>query len=290
MVSTGIDYMPRATNLNSLEKEIMRKFGGLKAYGFLQILENIITRRGSYGYYIYLSKSTIVMIADELHCSVDYCRDIIAFALKIGYFDKAKFEEFRILTNEKIQEIVLVSVYSKRKLNELSQIRKEYILCSIMPKLQKKAVFIDFFGLNSNREEQTKSNILQIHSKEETNTKLLSNSDLIAFLQAFKQEFPFIKIGSVTKISENVNLSLLKEKIYNSAFLQGAKNLSLEWMIKEENYKKIIAGVYDKFKYNKALAPATAPGAHSSPAGTGTPAPGTPSKADELNYLFDKIE
>ena len=54
MVSTGIDYMPRATNLNSLEKEIMRKFGGLKAYGFLQILENIITRRGSYGYYIYL--------------------------------------------------------------------------------------------------------------------------------------------------------------------------------------------------------------------------------------------
>ena len=280
MVSTGVDYLPRSTNINSLERVIMQRYGGAKAYGCLQLIDNIITRRNSYGYYIVLSRDTYAMIATETGCSVSYVVDIVGYAAKLGYYDTQMCKKYNIATNYAIQRTVLVDVYAKRKVDELSGICKEYILSSIMPLLERKAVYLDYWNIKTNREEQSKKQVCKNINNEkqallrniESNMNSLSplepqkikvekvkaqqQKTIIMFddyLKKFKELYPTVKIGNVSNIPDYVDKSLLIEKIDFSNFLKYAKNISLEWMLKKDNYNKIVAGNYDKYKYNKAL-------------------------------------
>ena len=97
MEKTGVNFLPRKTFLSAQERAVVNKFGVLKAYGFLNMLENVITAPGGCGYYMPVHKTTYSFLAREFDCEVGYVREIIRYLLDIGYYDLDLFKKYRTI-------------------------------------------------------------------------------------------------------------------------------------------------------------------------------------------------
>ena len=161
-IEDGVRYMARQTVETTLETKLMARCGGLKAYGFINLLENLITRPGSCGYYMKFDESTYALITRLLCLKANdeaYVRTIIRYALDIGYYDLEMFKKFKILTNRQIQENVFM-VYNNSRKN--FNVNMDYVLGSVIPTIKEYKKFQQFFEQNNpiiNKRNETEQNV-----------------------------------------------------------------------------------------------------------------------------------
>lgn len=293
MEKTGVNFLPRKTFLTATEKAVLKKFGVLKGYGFLNALENMIAAPGGCGYYMMLHKTTYASIAQELECDVAYVRTILRYLLDIGYYDLKLFKKFHILTNRSLQENVILAVYGKCRVHNYGPLNPNYIYRFIIAKMRKNANFAWFFEENPQflkRQDNTR-HINIITPNRETTTaapsaavseKKLSQENANK-IKKFKDAYPHIAIGAANLIiPDYVDMDLLIRKYADSPqFLQLAKNITLKWACQKRNYEKIIADAYTE-RTNFTVAMTAKPVKKESWEREYT--------SEELNSVFDSLE
>lgn len=291
MEKTGVNFLPRKTFLSQTEKLVLKKFGVLKGYGFLNALENMIAAPGGCGYYMNVHKTTYASIAQELQCDVAYVRTIIRYLLDIDYYDLNLFRKFHILTNRTLQENVILAVYGRCRNHNYGPLNPNYIYGFIIAQMQKNANFAWFFEENPNllkRQDNTiQINIITPNKETAPKPKPKAHAEQKISLEnankirKFKEAYPNVALGAGNLIiPDYVDIDVLIKKYADSPqFLQIARNITLKWACQKRNYEKIIADTYtDRTNFTVAMVKPKKEGWERE------------YSEDELNNLFDSLD
>ena len=182
-----------------------------------------------------------------LSCSIGtdnkFLTRVVKRCLERGLFDMVMFKKYQILTSPDIQDKYF---FGKQRCTNI-RVVKEYLYNFVYEKYEfvnKKCKIVNINGEIVNTNLQT--------TQDKTNTK--TNNETQAErtnpeLELFLKEFPK-KAESEIKIPDYVNFKALAEKVRCSDFLKMANNLKLSWLVKKENYDKVISGAYDKIVFS----------------------------------------
>ncbi|MFK4951610.1 DUF4373 domain-containing protein [Lactococcus garvieae] len=98
----GLDYFPLDVNfLKDIKvRKIKRACGPATVEVLLCLLGNIYRDTG---YYFGWDEDTMFLVADEVGAKEGLVEEIVNKAVQVGFFDKDKFEKYKILTSKGIQ-------------------------------------------------------------------------------------------------------------------------------------------------------------------------------------------
>lgn len=116
----GLDYFPLDVNfLKDIKvRKIKRACGPATVEVLLCLLGNIYRDTG---YYFGWDEDTMFLVADEVGAKEGLVEEIVNKAVQVGFFDKDKFEKYKILTSKGIQS----------RYREAAKKRKEIVISDI---------------------------------------------------------------------------------------------------------------------------------------------------------------
>ncbi|MDC0826078.1 Lin1244/Lin1753 domain-containing protein [Lactococcus petauri] len=116
----GLDYFPLDVNfLKDIKvRKIKRACGPATVEVLLCLLGNIYRDTG---YYFGWDEDTMFLVADEVGAKEGLVEEIVNKAVQVGFFDKDKFEKYKILTSKGIQN----------RYREAAKKRKEIVISDI---------------------------------------------------------------------------------------------------------------------------------------------------------------
>ncbi|MBC2241842.1 DUF4373 domain-containing protein [Listeria booriae] len=112
-IKKGIDYFPLDVNFLSDIKvrKIMRACGSSSISILISLLSNIYRDEG---YYVAWDDDTAFLVSDEVGANEGSVEEIVKKAIQVGFFDKALFDNEKILTSKGIQERYKTAAYKKK--------------------------------------------------------------------------------------------------------------------------------------------------------------------------------
>lgn len=120
----GLAYFAHLVNRSDEENILINTFGCLGYAVYYYILEKITGN----GYYYELNKKRILLICSTLHIEQNEFEKILNYCFELDLFNQELYNEYSILTSEKVQENYLyASLISRRKQINFYQ---EYYLIS----------------------------------------------------------------------------------------------------------------------------------------------------------------
>ncbi len=274
----GLDYFPLdVTFFSDIDTRIIRsRYGsdGIIVYLFLKCE---IFRKG---YYIKIDDDFLCLMSDELNISESLIKQVLNFLLKRSLFNSKLFESDKVLTSAHIQKQYQLSKKSagtkrdivvKPKLWLLKNFENEsFIKMHPSENISEKNNDYseknnDFSENNSQskvkeskvKESKVNENISPIIRRNAVDFQLLNR--IVYLYNYICSELPEVEITAdkITAIQSLIGKGVTVEEIAeafrlanSSDFLTGKSSktfkASFEWIIKHENYQKII-----EYKYNK---------------------------------------
>ena len=246
----GFDYFPLDTDFidNSKVRLIVREF---KSAGISTIIAVFSMLYKQNGYYIDWNEDFIVMVAEKINEDMELVEKIIDKCIQKSLFDKAMFDEYKILTSEAIQATFLEVV--ERRKDTLVDTR--YALSDVKALINHTKTELsptltpNFAYISTQREskvKETESKVKETESKKglfsETPDENISGSGVT--FEMVKNEFE----GS-GQWKENMFRSFSDEKDFDAKFLSAAikKYLKEFHTLLEINKYKTISDVKRHF-------------------------------------------
>ena len=260
----GIPYFEWDTELDIAHKQILAEYG-FKGLGIVVMIYSLIYK--GHGYYVEWNDENLLLFMLENGVSGDRQRNLIqcvvSACIKRDIFSQQLYQEYGILTSEKIQENYFRAT-ARRKLPE---VEKEYLLLSDANK--EVSVCNNSKNVCNNLKNACNNPTDKIREDNTLISKDISCSD-----DAIQHIFdawnslkdlgipPIIKIAKKSnrykalsaRLKEYSEEDVLKaiEKVKNSDFLQGHNDrnwiIKFDWLLKPNNFIKVLEGNYDNKK------------------------------------------
>ena len=253
MKSQSLKFFPRESKLTTQEQLFMSDFNifnekraanqKLEAFAVYTLLRMKMSDDDDAGYFLNYNKDLLNLLASTLGTDNRFLERVVKRSLERGLFDKVMYEKYKILTSPDIQDKYF---FGKQRCTNI-RVVKEYLYSFVYEKYEfvnKKCKIVSIFGENVNKNSQTTQDKTDTKTKNEAPAER-SNQDLELFLKEFPK-----KAESGVKIPNYVDFKALTERVRASEFLKMANNLKLSWLVKKENYDKVLAGHYDKIVFS----------------------------------------
>ena len=253
MKSQSLKFFPRESKLTTQEQLFMSDFNifnekrvanqKLEAFAVYTLLRMKMSDDDDAGYFLNYNKDLLNLLASTLGTDNRFLERVVKRSLERGLFDKVMYEKYKILTSPDIQDKYF---FGKQRCTSI-RVVKEYLYSFVYEKYEfvnKKCKIVSIFGENVNKNSQTTQDKTNTKTKNEAPAER-SNQDLELFLKEFPK-----KAESGVKIPDYVHFKALTERVRASDFLKMANNLKLSWLVKKENYDKVLAGHYDKIVFS----------------------------------------
>lgn len=253
MKSQSLKFFPRESKLTTQEQLFMSDFNisnkervanqKLEAFAVYILLRMKMSDDDDSGYFLKFDQDLLNLLSCSIGTDNKFLTRVVKRCLERGLFDMVMFKKYQILTSPDIQDKYF---FGKQRCTNI-RVVKEYLYNFVYEKYEfvnKKCKIVNINGEIVNTNLQT--------TQDKTNTK--TNNETQAErtnpeLELFLKEFPK-KAESEVKIPDYVNFKALAEKVRCSDFLKMANNLKLSWLVKKENYDKVISGAYDKIVFS----------------------------------------
>lgn len=260
----GLDYFPMDVDFqNDIKvRKILHACGTGSISVLLYLLCNIYK---DYGYYMRWDEDDCFLIADQLVGIKEVAvQEIVNKALQVGFFDKDKFDKFKILTSNGIQKRFLSACARRKKIVfdyryginvDINSINDNINVINVGRSTQKKG---------KEKKGNTTTNVVESEDELPTHPKI----DYKALVSHFNKKFSGIlpQVMQITekrrkavkaRIGEYSKNDVLKvfEKVFESSFLRGNNNRSwradFDWIFRPSNFTKILEGGFDNNSKSK---------------------------------------
>lgn len=257
-MKNGIPYFPLDCQLDEKIELIEAEFG---LTGFAVVVKLLQRIYGGEGYYCEWTDEVALLFSKRVGEGCKVVSEIVAASIKRGIFSQKLFDQYHILTSHGVQLRYLEAVARRKKV----EMKNEYLLvpCDLLPKnvdiLSENA---DIYRKNAYISEQRKEE--KRKGKERREKKPLPAS-LDEYRNVFMQACPSFQPltpsdgWTVSRIEEIAGKGLTPEqmrpvfeRVEKSDFLTGRngkwEGCSIDWILKPDNWTKIIEGAYDNQK------------------------------------------
>lgn len=256
---SAIPWFPLDVHLDDKFDLIEAEFGLI---GFSVIIKLFQKIYGGFGYYCEWTNDVALLFAKKLGFKPgnNVVSEIVSAAVKRGIFNRELYERYRILTSKGIQDRYLKAAKRRKEVT----IKKEYLLI----KLDQKYVDADILYEDVCTKAENE-NILEQRREEERREENIREEESTAsppspekqVLALFKEHCP--SYTQPKKLSQEVRNNLRRliskyslddiqavfAKAESSRFLQGKTKggwrAAFDWIIREDNFIKILNGNYD---------------------------------------------
>lgn len=262
MENMALTYFPRQNKLSLSERTFLSDFNlinknkianqKLEAFAIFTLIKMQIGDCSESGFFLKADEKHLALLASEMLFGIDlkFLKRVLQSCFNNGLFDKVYYDKFNILTSYDIQsEYFFSKKVKERAIPSLPKL-KDLIYESIWVNLKNSGKNEESRTTNSNNRSkngETKPNQTETNTDTDIKKKNLADTPLASngfSLSDLKNLFPD-KGCKVEVVPANLDLKLLSEKISESEFLKSAKNLSIDWCIK--NYNQIISDTYKNY-------------------------------------------
>ncbi len=253
MKSQSLKFFPRESKLTTQEQLFMSDFNifnekrvanqKLEAFAVYTLLRMKMSDDDDAGYFLKFNKDLLNLLSCSIGTDNRFLERVVKRCLDRGLFDPVMYEKYKILTSPDIQDKYF---FGKQRCTNI-RVVKDYLYDFVYEKydfVNKKCKFVNKNGEIVCKNSQTTQDKTDTKTKNEAPAER-SNSNLELFLKEFPK-----KAESGVKIPDYVDFKALTERVRASDFLKMANNLKLSWLVKKENYDKVIAGHYDKIVFS----------------------------------------
>lgn len=178
----GIDYYPLSVEfLKDIKiRKIKRACGPQTVEILLCLLGNIYRENG---YYIGWDEDTAFLVADEVGAKEGLVEEIVNKATQVGFFNREKFEQYKILTSKGIQE----------RFTEATRKRKDSVISdiySVIDALKSEETIVN--SVNNEQSKVNKSKLNKIKQNNKHQEKPKEDDEIYPgeFIQSLYRQFP----------------------------------------------------------------------------------------------------
>lgn len=252
MAGNGIPYFPLDCQLDE-KFELLEAEFGIKGYGVVIKLFSRIYG-GDGGYYCVWNDEVALLFASKVGVNINLVSEILRAAIRRGIFDEGMYHRYGILTSTGIQRRYF-KAYRRRS---ALKIVEDYLLINVRnfePIACKKAKIVSNSGGNVCSFEQSKEK----KRKEEKSISPAGFAEEVIAL--FNDTCESLPRASYTPWRRDAIAALdvpldTFEEVFTAAeksdYLSGRSDewvsCGLDWLLKPENFQKVLEGTYDRRK------------------------------------------
>ena len=253
----GIPYFEWDTELDIAHKQILAEYG-FKGLGIVVMIYSLIYK--GHGYYVEWNDENLLLFMLENGVSGDRQRNLIqcvvSACIKRNIFSQQLYQEYGILTSEKIQENYFRAT-ARRKLPE---VEKEYLLLS---DANKEVSVCNNSKIVCNNPTDKIREDKKIISKDISDPddavkhvfdawNSLKDLGIPQIIKIEKKSTRYKALSARLKEYSEEDVLRAIENIKNSNFLQGNNDrnwiIKFDWFLKPNNFIKVLEGNYDNKK------------------------------------------
>lgn len=240
-IKKGLDYFPLDCELDDKFAELEAELGEVGCWRLIRMLQRIYRWEG---YYTDWTDKQVKIFAGRNAITKDYINQLTKICLDIGFFDKEKFNKYKILTSSGIQKIYLQATKSRKS----TTLIEEYLIDGISAFLNEENINFKLTRVNSNLNTQSKVNKSKVNSKENKIKINPSNNPLNKEGKDLRSQLA-IDMGVDDKLYENLANRLSVTEL-RKAYSLTMKNIPLANQIEKKRFfidktDKILYGELD---------------------------------------------